>query len=290
MALPATMDEGLSDIEPLEPEYDTDDSQHRRAPKSALKKKSVKMYDPEADARAIAAELKHSKPDAGPLVKILPRLTDDHVLALRAEYKKHFKAQGKGINVAKHIKMKVTGNVGKVAYATALGRWESEAHWANFWYQSGNSRRELLIESLMGRTNVEIRNIKAAFSDKRYSDNLEKCMQTELKKDKFRHAVLLALEERRMDETERISRSRVDDDVKDLYKALVAKEGGETAMIDIIVVRSDNHLREVLRQFEAKYRRNFAREMIQKSQNLVVCNTHAVLHPSFCIELRSGFF
>ena len=272
MALPSAMDDGLSDIEPLEPEYGSDDSQHRRplAHSTSKKKKGVVIYDPEADALAIAAELKHAKPEAGPLVKILPRLTDDHVLALRAEYKKHFKVGGKGINVAKHIKMKVGGNLGKVAYATALGRWESEAHWANFWYQSGSSRRELLIESLMGRTNIEIRNIKAAFSDKRYGDSLERCMQTELKKDKFRHAVLLALEEKRMEETERISRSRVAGDVSDLYKALVAKEGGETAMIEIIVVRSDAHLREVLHEFEAKYKRNFAREMIQKSRNLVV--------------------
>ena len=275
MALPSAMDEGMSDIEPLEPEYDTDDSQRRRrraGSTASKKKKGVVIYDPEDDALAIAAELKHAKPDAGPLVKILPRLTDDHVLALRAEYKKHFKVGGKGINVAKHIKMKVPGNLGKVAYATALGRWESEAHWANFWYQSGSSRRELLIESLMGRTNIEIRNIKAAFSDKRYGDSLERCMQTELKKDKFRLAVLLALEERRMEEAERISRSRVAADAAELYKALVAKEGGETAMIEIIVVRSDAHLREVLREFEAKYKRNFAREMIQKSRNLVVCS------------------
>ena len=117
--------------------------------------------------------------------RVLPRLSDDHILELRTEYKKHVKVGGKGINIAKHIKMKVTGNLGKIAYAVALGRWESEAHWANFWYQSNTSRRELLIESLMGRTNSEIVKIKDAFSDKRYDDSLEKCMQTELKKDKF---------------------------------------------------------------------------------------------------------
>lgn len=195
------------------------------------------------------------------------------MMALRTEYKKHIKVGGKGINIAKHIKLKVPGNLGKIAYATALGRWESEAHWANFWYQSGSSRRELLIESLMGRTNSEIRAIKEAFSDKRYSDSLEKCMQTELKKDKFRYAVLLALEEKRIDELSTVSTSLVRRDVEDLYKALVSKEGGETAMIDIIVVRSDTHLREVLRLFEVRYRKNFAREMIQKSKNLVVCST-----------------
>ncbi|KAL8718830.1 MAG: hypothetical protein Q9181_008146 [Wetmoreana brouardii] len=136
--------------------------------------------------------------------------------------------------------MKVTGNFGKAAYAVALGR----------------SRRELLIESLIGRTNSEIRKIKDAFSDYRYNNSLEKCMQTELKKDKFRTAVLLALAEERMD-------------AKHLHDALTAKEGGETAIINITVVRSDKHLAEVLRLFESQYRKNFAREMIQRFKNLV---------------------
>ena len=40
-------------------------------------------------------------------------------------------------------------------------------------------------------------------------------------------------------------------------------------MIQIIVVRSDGHLREVLRLYESTYRANFAREMLKKSGNLV---------------------
>lgn len=269
LMLSSAMDDDLSDLEPLSSRYSSDDSPRGLSQKSILKKR-VAFYDPEEDALALAAALNHSKPDPGPIIKVLPRLSDDQVLQLRTEYKKHIKVNGKGINIAKHIKLKVPGNLGKIAYAVALGRWESEAHWANFWYQSNSSRRELLIESLMGRTNSEIVKIKDAFSDKRYNDSLEKCMQTELKKDKFRNAVLLALEEKRMGETEKLSIELVQRDAQDLYRALIAKEGGETAMINIIVVRSSNHLREVLSVFEGKYRKNFAREMIQKSRNLVV--------------------
>ncbi|KAI4202796.1 MAG: hypothetical protein LQ350_002294 [Teloschistes chrysophthalmus] len=271
LMLPSTMDDGLSDLEPLSPGYSSSDSRHKNSSHHARKtstSKRVSFYDPEPDALALAAALKHSTPDAAPIIKVLPHLSDDHVLELRTEYKKHIKVGGKGINIAKHIKLKVPGNLGKAAYAVALGRWESEAHWANFWYQSNSSRRELLIESLMGRTNSDIVKIKDAFSDKRYNDSLEKCMQTELKKDKFRNAVLLALEEKRMSENEKLDVNLVRRDVQELYKALVSKEGGETAMINIIVVRSDNHLREVLRTFEASYRKNFAREMIAKSRNL----------------------
>lgn len=266
-------DDGLSDLEPLDGNSSSGSSDHRHKPKKSILKKKVSIYDAQEDALALASALNHHTPRTEPLVAILPHLSDDHMMALRTEYKKHIKVGGKGINIAKHIKLKVPGNLGKIAYATALGRWESEAHWANFWYQSGSSRRELLIESLMGRTNSEIRATKEAFSDKRYNDSLEKCMQTELKKDKFRYAVLLALEEKRIDELSTVSTSLVRRDVEDLYKALVSKEGGETAMIDIIVVRSDTHLREVLRLFEVRYRKNFAREMIQKSKNLVVCST-----------------
>ena len=270
MMLPSKFDEGLSDLEPLDGGSSSDSSEGRHRPKKSILKKRVSIYDPESDALALAGALNHHTPKTEAIITILPHLSDDHMMALRTEYKKHIKVGGKGINIAKHIKLKVPGNLGKIAYATALGRWESEAHWANFWYQSGSSRRELLIESLMGRTNSEIRAIKVAFSDKRYSDNLEKCMQTELKKDKFRYAILLALEEKRAEELSVVKQTLVRRDVEDLYKALVAKDGGETAMIDIIVIRNDSHLREVLREFEVRYRKNFAREMIQKSRNLVV--------------------
>lgn len=271
MMLPSNMDDDLDDLEPLSGgggAYSSDDSRghhHRRRPQ-----KRVSFYDPAPDAKALAEALKHSKPDPGPLIEILPRLSDEEIMQLRIEYKKHIKVQGKGINIAKHIKLKVPGNLGKVAYATALGRWESEAHWANFWYQSNSSRRELLIESLMGRTNAEIIAIKDSFRDKRYADSLEKCMKAELKADKFRTAVLLVLEERRQDDHAPLAIDLVRRDVQDLHRALTARDGGESAMINIVVVRSDKHLREVLQVYERSYQKNFAREMIRKSQNLVV--------------------
>lgn len=281
MMLPSNLDDDLDDLEPLSGPggyYSSDDShRHGRRPQ-----KRVSFYDPTPDAKALAEALKHTKPDPDPLIDILPHLSEDEIMQLRLEYKKFIKVQGKGINIAKHIKLKVPGNLGKVAYATALGRWESEAHWANFWYQSNSSRRELLIESLMGRTNAEIAAIKDAFSDKRYSDSLEKCMKAELKADKFRTAILLALEERRQEENAPLSIDLVRRDVQDLYRALTAKEGGETAMINIIVVRSDKHLREVLQVFERSYKKNFAREMIRKSQNLVVRSISPSTFPTNC--------
>lgn len=122
----------------------------------------------------------------------------------------------------------------------------------------------------MGRSNAEIRQIKESFKDKRYSDNLVNCMERELKADKFRVAVLSTLEERRQEETEVYPREYVDKDVSILNRCLSMREGGESTMLDVIIRRSDHHLREVLRAYERQWGVNFAVEALKKSHNLVV--------------------
>ncbi|GAB7356037.1 hypothetical protein MBLNU459_g6653t2 [Dothideomycetes sp. NU459] len=276
-------DDELSDLAPLSPSgHVSGDSKHRRrksssasvskpskSSSSSQKPRRIKIYDAEADALALNEAIKHHKIDTDAICDILPRLTHDQMLELRNEYKKHIKVQGRGVNVAKHLKTKLSGNFGKAAYVCALGRFESETYWANFFYQSHNSRRELLIEALMGRSNIEIREIVDAFKDKRYSDNLVSCMERELKADKFRAAVLSALEGRRQEETEVYPREYVDKDAVTLNRCISAREGGESTMLEIIVRRSDHHLREVLRAYERQWGANFAVEALKKSNNLV---------------------
>ena len=62
----------------------------------------------------------------------------------------------------------------------------------------------------------------------------------------------------------------IDNDTDDLHNALNTSQGGETAMLNVVLKRSDTHLREVLRQYESKYNDNFARAALKKSDNIVV--------------------
>ncbi|KAI8937600.1 hypothetical protein NX059_005312 [Plenodomus lindquistii] len=248
-------------------------------------KRRVKIYDAEDDAKDLVEALAARTIDADTIIEILPALSHDQMLELRSEYKRHCKIQGRGINIAKHIKLKTSGNFGKVAYVTALGKYEGEGYWANYWYQSNSAKRELLIEALMGRQNHEIREIKDAFRDKRYSDSLTRCMDKELKADKFRKAILMALEGERQEESDIWPQEYKNRDVDTLYKAMRMKEGGESAMLGIVVMRSDAHLREVLRTYERKYQGNFAREALRKSNNLVVSLTLCPSIPSIYLEL-----
>jgi len=241
------------------------------------KKKSVKVDDYEEDAQKISQALQKHKIDTEALSEIIPFLTHDQIMHVRREYKKLVKVQGKGVNLAKHLKTKLTGNFGKAVYVTVLGRWESEGYWANFWWQSHTSRRELLIESLMGRTNREILEIKEEFRDKRYADDLVKCMEKELKMDKFRVAVLMALEGRRQEEQDVYPQEYRNRDVETLHKALTAKQGGESVMLEVIVRRSDAHLREVMKMYDRMFGDNFPRAALKKSSNLVVSIPHSLM-------------
>ncbi|KAF4966511.1 hypothetical protein FZEAL_10642 [Fusarium zealandicum] len=261
----------LEALSPMGSDNEGDSKRRRRA----------RFHDPEDITTQLAQALKGSRrPDTAPLIEILPSLTHDQVMELRAEYKRIVKtgSERKGVNIAKHIRARLKDEdplLMKACYAVALGMWESESYWANFWYQGDKTRRELLIESLMGRTNGEIRYIKDAFTDKKYDNSLTKCMKTELKEDKFKKAILLVLEERRMEEYDQhghllpIDYALVDQDVADLRRAVRADKGGETAMINIIVQRSDSHLRVALQEYERQFRANFARDALKKSGNLV---------------------
>ena len=257
------------------------------------RRRRARFNDPADDAARLAKALKGEKraPETEPLIEILPGLTHEQVMDLRVEYKRLVKTgtERKGVNIAKHIRARLKDddpNLMKACYATALGRWESEAYWANFWYHGDKTRRELLIESLMGRTNDEIRRIKEGFSDKKYANSLTKCMKTELREDKFKKAVLLVLEEQRMEEEDaygrplRISYEQVDDDVRQLHHAVRSEKGGESLMISIVTQRSDSHLREVLREYKDKYKgANFAKDALKKSGNLVVSPSSPFLSP-----------
>ncbi|KAK1978892.1 annexin ANXC4 [Colletotrichum cereale] len=269
----ASSSHDLHVMEPVSPLGSDDEGRRRRR---------ARFHDTEDDAARIAKALRSDRknPDTEPLIEILPGLTHDQIMDLRKEYKALVKtgSERKGVNVAKHIRSRLKDaepNLMKACYATALGQWESEAYWANFWYQGDKTRRELLIESLMGRTNHEIHLIKEGFSDKKYDNSLTKCMKTELKEDKFKKAVLMVLEERRMEEYDPYGRRLaidyhlVEDDVADLRKAVKSDKGGESLMIGIVVQRSDSHLREVLKLYERTYKSNFARDALKKSGNLV---------------------
>lgn len=227
-------------------------------------------YNPTADAKAILEELCHTftRPSPKPLIRILPTLTPEELKVLRSEYK----SQYRGINLAKHIKSVFTtaSPFGKVVFAVTLGPYESEAWFANSWYQKKQTRNELLIESLMGKSNKEIMAIKKAFKDAKYDALLEKAVSEELSANKFRIAVMAQLSCSRMEEDRPLVPDGIREDVTRLGTILErSSSGGETEMMGIIVNRSDLWLREVAALYRQVYERDLAKAIMKHSKNLV---------------------
>lgn len=177
-------------------------------------------HDAADNAKNLAGALSMAKSDHQQIPWILPSVTHPEVMELRAAYKATWGLQDRGVNIAKHIRMKIPGVFGKIDYVTALGRWESEAYSADYSYQSSDVRRELLIETLLSRTNQEIKLIKASSKDKRYNDNLTRCMKEELKVDKFQLAVFLALDEQRQEKGDVLPSESINEDTDKLHEAI----------------------------------------------------------------------
>jgi hypothetical protein len=128
-----------------------------RIPEKEKEKRRVRIYDATDDALAIVEAMAARAPDVETIVAILPALSHDQMLELRSEYKRHCKVQGRGINIAKHIKLKTSGNFGKIAYVTALGKYEAEGYWANYWYQSNSARRGTHVLAPIALSNANFR-------------------------------------------------------------------------------------------------------------------------------------
>ncbi|KAK6427385.1 hypothetical protein LTR95_015986 [Oleoguttula sp. CCFEE 5521] len=94
-------------------------------------------------------------------------------------------------------------------------------------------------------------------------------MEKELKADKFKTAVMMALEGRRQEEQDIYPREYVERDVEGLVRSVNAEKGGETAMLEVVLRRSDAHLREVMRGYQGRTGENFARVALGRSGDLV---------------------
>ncbi|KAK2739772.1 hypothetical protein FQN57_006469 [Myotisia sp. PD_48] len=245
-------------------------SSQKRAESTKSPKGAVTVYyDAQEDVKLFKAALVHSPPDSQPFIKVLPYLTFEEIVDLRAEYSTLVRLGGKGVNLVKHIDSKFTGKFAKICYETMKGRWESEISWINYYRTSRSARPEFLIEALLGRSNSDIWAISKAFRDKRYGHNLKQCLKAELGNDVFRDIILLALEVQRQPETVRLSKETVYSDARELAQSLVSREGGEANIIKIVVLRSNAHLREVMIAYERAYKQDFVKMVAGKYPGVI---------------------
>lgn len=227
------------------------------------------------------------------LIDLLPNLHHNEIMNLRTEYKRLVKVgpEHKGVNVAKHIRARLKDDDNQLmtaAYATALGMWESEGYWISLSLNMGNEARkgqQLLIESLLGRSNTEVRLIEDGFRihsnklERERGTSLEGFLDPYLRQGEawFREAVNAVLSGHKMEERDHsgqpqpIDMQLVERDVDDLFEAVAGERGAATTMSQIVILRSDAHLREVLTIYQRKYESDFLADALRGTMHLRVC-------------------
>ncbi|KAK7722448.1 hypothetical protein SLS64_000985 [Diaporthe eres] len=224
------------------------------------------------------------------LIDLLPNLHHNDIMNLRTEYKRLVKvgAERKGVNVAKHIRARLKDDDNRLmtaAYATALGMWESEGYWISLSLAMGNEARkghQLLIESLLGKSNTEARLIEDGFRihsnklEREHGTSLESFLDPYLRKGEawFREAVKAVLSGHKMEERDHsgqpqpIDMQLVEKDVDELFEAVAGERGAATTISQIVILRSDAHLREVLTIYQRKYESDFLTDALQGTMQL----------------------
>lgn len=226
------------------------------------------------------------------LIIVLPNLHHNEIMNLRTEYKKLVKIgpERKGVNIAKHIRARLKDDDNRLmtaAYATALGMWESEGYWISLSLNMGNEAhkgQQLLIETLLGRSNVEARLIEDGFRihgnklEREHATSLESFLDPHLQQGEawFREAVKAVLSGHRMEERDHsgqplpIDMQLVEKDVDELFEAVAGERVAATTISQIVVLRSDAHLREVLTIYQRKYESDFLTDALQGTMKLRV--------------------
>ncbi|KAG6359400.1 hypothetical protein INS49_012921 [Diaporthe citri] len=205
------------------------------------------------------------------LIDLLPNLHHHEIMNLRTEYKRLVKVgpERKGVNVGKHIRARLKDDDNRLmtaAYATALAR----------------KGQQLLIESLLGRSNTEARLIEDGFRihsnklEREHGTSLETFLDPYLRQGEawFREAVNAVLSGHKMEERDHsgqpqpIDMQLVEKDVDELFEAVAGDRGAATTISQIVILRSDAHLREVLTIYQRKYESDFIADALRGTMQL----------------------
>ena len=217
-------------------------------------------FDPGEGAELLIEGLNRQSPGRTCLIDLLPRLSHENVMALRREYGRFLQAKDAFSELPLQIERQVDGTLGKICYATSLGRWESEAHWIRLWYQSKEKQtfddlRWLLIDTLVGRTSAEVLAIKKAFRDDHYGDDLVSCLNKELEGYELQSLIMASI--RPQPDISVTSKEAYDTILSNLYLALKNaaddKLECERVCVEVLVEQRSGVLLEIMTDYQRRY-------------------------------------
>ena len=233
-------------------------------------------FDAHAAAEDCSRCLSSGKPDLAVLVELLPRLSHENILALKRSYKALNADPQLTPDLSTEIQRSIANKLGKICYATSLGRWGSEVHWIRVWYQNkdsqwGEALRILLVEAVLSRTAPELEAIMAAFSDKLYKNDLIRCLERELEGHGLSSLILAALRVPPSHQAPKPSDPvAVAVQLHDLFDTIDDRETRESTLIELLTRGPDSFVSEVIHEYQREYQEPLSIAMHKAVSPIVV--------------------
>ncbi|ROL55420.1 Annexin A3 [Anabarilius grahami] len=205
-------------------------------------------------------ELLGAGTDETTLTRLMVSRGEIDMLDIRAEYKKLYQfSLYKEINILLNdLKGDTQGNFEKVLVALARPPAVNDAKWINKAMKGAGTDNSILIEILSSRTNKQIKELSAAYSEETKKTLIQN-LKAEVSGD-YGKAILLLAEGAR-DESTNVNANQAKEDAKALYHAGEKKLGtDESKFIEILCKRSIPHLRQTILEYK-----NISGKTLQKS-------------------------
>ncbi|KAI4205789.1 MAG: hypothetical protein LQ348_001140 [Seirophora lacunosa] len=209
----------------------------------------IAHVDMSGAADALRKAMKGFGTDESTLVRVLAHMTPQEIPALKQTYnQRHHRS------LESDIESECSGYFEFALLAILRGPLQQDVWCLNNALKGAGTKEALLDDVLIGRSNADIRAIKAAYQQK-YRRSLEGDVKADLSA-KTERMYLMILAASRQEESAPVLPQAVDADVTELHRATEAKTGTEQLTVcSILTSRSDGQIRAIAQAYEHKYRR-----------------------------------
>lgn len=211
-------------------------------------------YNPELDTQKLYKAMKGFGTDEKTLIDILCSKDPVQMHILREHYNRKHR------DLIQHIKSEVSGNFEEGLVAICMGPLDQDCKVLHDAVSGPGTDEEMLNDVLLGRSNADLKAIKARYQATYYSrpghnGSLALDVGNDLSGNTKR-LFDIVLEASRMEESAPIDSKEVEKDTTDLYRATEGKNGTDVMLVcDIMARRSNAHIGAIAYTYEKRFKK-----------------------------------
>lgn len=237
-------------------------------------------------ADALRKAMKGFGTDENTLIQILARMPAVEIPVIKQTFH-----QRHSRNLEHDVEKEVSGHFETALLSILRGPLQQDVYCLHKAIHGAGTNETLLNDVLIGRSNADMRAIKAAYHQT-YHRSLEQDVRQDLSA-KTERMFMMILAGTRQEDSAPVLPQNVDADVQELQRATEARHGADQLTVcSILTNRSDGQIRAIALAYEAKYRiplekvlvKDFAGHMEQALVQIVRCGADRAMRDAMLLE------